>query len=62
MKVRNGQEFCLTVCDPLRFGAALTLETMAIAARVVGVALEAALGALLYVPTKLGRATGRDGL
>jgi hypothetical protein len=46
----------------LRFGEALTLGTVSIAARVVGVALEAALRTLLHVPAKLGRATGRNDL
>jgi hypothetical protein len=60
VKVRDGQEFRLTVCDPLCFGEALTLGTVAIAARMVGVALEAALRALLHMSPKMGRATGRD--
>src|SRR4029453_2140961 len=62
VKVRDREEVGLTVCDPLRFGEALTLGTVPIAARVVGVALEATLRALLDVPAKLSRATGRDGL
>ena len=62
VKVWNREEFGLAVCHPLRFGEALTLGTVPIAARMVGVALEAALRALLHMPAKLGRATGRDGL
>jgi hypothetical protein len=61
VKVWDGQEFRLTVCDPLRCGEALTFRTVPIATRVVSVALEAALRALLHMSTKLGRTTGRDG-
>jgi hypothetical protein len=62
VKVWHREEVGLAVGYPLRFGEALTLGTVSIAARVVGVALEAALRTLLHVPAKLGRATGRNGL
>jgi len=62
VKVRDREQVGLASGHPLGFGEALALGTVPIAARVVGVALEAALRALLDVSTKLGRATGGDGL
>src|SRR5687767_2543623 len=62
VKVRDREKVGLAIGYPLGFGEALALGTVPIAARVVGVALEAALRALLHVPAKLGRATGRNGL
>ena len=62
VKVWHREEVGLAVCHPLRFGEALTLRTVPIATGVVGVALEAALRALLHMPAKLRRATGGDGL
>ena len=62
MEVWNWEEFGLAVGYPLRCGETLALGTVPIAARVVGVALEAALRTLLHVPAKLRRATGGDGL
>src|SRR5215510_15798245 len=62
MEVWHWEEFGLAVGYPLRFGETLALGTVPIAARVVGGAREAALWALLHVPAKLGRATGRNGL
>ena len=62
VKVRDREKFGLAIGHPLGFGEALALGTVSIAARVVGVALKAALRTLLHVPAKLRRATGRDGL
>jgi hypothetical protein len=62
VKVRDREQFGLAISYPLGFGEALALGTVPIAARVVGIALEAALRTLLDVSTKLGRATGGDGL
>ena len=42
MKVGHWEEFGLAVGYPLRFGETLALGTVPIAARVVGIALEAA--------------------
>src|SRR5215467_1585285 len=62
VKVRDWEQVGLAIGHPLGFGEALALGTVPIAARVVGIALEAALRALLDVSTQLGRATGGDGL
>jgi hypothetical protein len=62
VQVGHREEGGLAVGHPWRLGEALTLGTVSMAARVVGVALEAALRTLLHVPAKLGRATGRNGL
>jgi hypothetical protein len=62
VKVRDREEVDLARGYPLGFGETLALGTVPIAARVVGIALEAALRTLLHVAAKLRRATGRDGL
>jgi len=62
VKVRHREKVGLAIGYPLGFGEALARGTVPIAARVVSIALEAALRTLLHVPAKLGRATSRDGL
>jgi hypothetical protein len=62
VKVRDRAQCGLASSYPWGFGEALALGTVPIAARVVGIALEAARRPLLDVSTKLGRATGGDGL
>src|SRR5208337_4861991 len=54
VKVRHGQQFRLTFFEPLRFDQGLTLGTVTVAARIVGVALETARGAVLPMPAQSG--------
>ena len=62
VKVGSRQEFRPPSFDPPGLGHGLTLGTVAIATRVVRVAFEAALGALLRMATELVWAAGNDGL
>ena len=49
-----------SVCEPLLLAEALALGAVAVATRVVGIALEAALGALFGVSPELRRTTGHE--
>jgi len=58
--IRDRQQFGLPRCKPFRARRALAFWTMAIAARVVGDAGEAAILATLDMTAKHRRAAGRD--
>src|SRR5688572_4679781 len=62
VEVGGGQKLRPPCLDPVGLGYGLTLGTVTIAARVVGVAFKAALWTLLGVATQLSRATGHDGV
>jgi Phage integrase family len=61
VKVGRRQEFHTPGRDPVGFGDSVTLGTVTVATRVVGIAFEAALRTLLRVAPELRRATGHDG-
>jgi hypothetical protein len=62
VKVGRRQEFRTPGRYPVGFGDRLTLRAVTVTARVVGIALEAALRTLLRVAPELRRATGHDGV
>jgi len=62
VEVGHGQQFGLSRFEPLCLDQCLALGAVAIAARVVGEALEAALGAPFPVATERRRAAALDGV
>jgi hypothetical protein len=62
VKVGGWQKFRPPGRYPVGFGDRLTLGTVTVTARVVGIAFEAALRALLRVAPEVRRATGHDGV
>ena len=60
--VGRGEPLSLPRCHPLGRGPRLTFGTVAIPARAIGIALNAALRTPLCMPPKLGRATGHEGV
>ncbi len=60
VEIGHLKEVGLSVCEPLLLAEALALGAVAVATRVVGIALEAALGALFGVSPELRRTTGHE--
>ena len=62
VKIRHGQKLSGAGLDPARCRQPLTLGTVAIAARAIGLAFEATLGTAFGMATELRGATGDDGV